>query len=97
MSLVLGPDGLKLTAAEHDRLNSLMLGVFGRGAGREILQYLRSITIEMVAGPNITDAELRHREGMRHLVAIIETRMKQGEGDGTRKRRKPAAGRSSTD
>jgi hypothetical protein len=86
MARVLGPDGLTLEIAEDQRLNALILTTFGRGAGREVLAWLRSISIEMVGGPQITDGELRHREGMRYLVAVIEGRMKQGEPNGIRTR-----------
>lgn len=74
----LGPDGNIYSRDDDDRLNKLFASVFGRGAGKEVLAHLRSITIEMVAGPNITDAELRHREGARHLVGIIEARVRKG-------------------
>lgn len=77
-SKVLGPDGLSYSPEEDKRLNDTLRAAFGSAAGREALAYLRSITIEMVAGPNITDAELRHREGARHLVAVIEARIRKG-------------------
>lgn len=77
-SKVVGPDGLEWTAEEDARLDELALAAFGRGSGKEFLRYLRSITIELVAGPDITDAHLRHREGMRSLVAVIETRVARG-------------------
>jgi hypothetical protein len=77
-SKVVGPDGLEWAADEDTRLDELALAAFGRGAGKEFLRYLRSITIELVAGPDITDAHLRHREGMRSLVAVIETRVNRG-------------------
>lgn len=73
-----GPDGLEWTEDENARLDELALAAFGRGSGKEFLRYLRSITIELVAGPEITDAHLRHREGMRSLVAVIETRVARG-------------------
>lgn len=75
---VLGPDGLPYTPQENQRINELMATVFGRGAGAEALTYLRSITIELIGGPEITDAQLRHREGARYLVGIIEARMRKG-------------------
>lgn len=78
-SRVLGPDGLQRSKAKEDELNDLAVAVFGRGAGKEFLSYLRAITIEMVAGPEISDTHLRHREGMRSLVAIIETRLAAGQ------------------
>jgi hypothetical protein len=40
-----------------------------------MLQYLKSITIEAVSGANISDAELRHLEGQRYLVALIVKRI----------------------
>lgn len=73
-----GPDGLILSAARSNELDLLAATTFGSGAGREFLKYLRSITIEMVGGPEITDAQLRHREGARYLVGIIEARMRAG-------------------
>ena len=44
--------------------------------GQEFLKYLRSITIELVNGPAVSDGELRHVEGQRFLVGLIETRIK---------------------
>ena len=43
--------------------------------GKEMLQYLRSITIDAVSGPNISDPELRHLEGQRYLVALLVKRI----------------------
>jgi hypothetical protein len=74
----LGPDGIARDPRTEQQLNDTMLAVFGSPAGAEALAYLRSITIEMVGGPEITDAQLRHREGMRYLVGIIEARMRKG-------------------
>ena len=74
----LGPDGIARSPEAEQRLNDLMLATFGAGSGKEALTYLRSITIEMVGGPEMTDAQLRHREGMRFLVGIIEARMRKG-------------------
>lgn len=76
---LLGPDGLQYTPKQNETLDELALAAFGRGAGKQFLAYLRSITIEMVGGPEITDAQLRHREGARYLVGIIEARVKAGE------------------
>tara|TARA_R100000322_G_scaffold60411_1_gene37356 strand:+ start:246 stop:437 length:192 start_codon:yes stop_codon:yes gene_type:complete len=53
--------------------------------GDKVLKYLRSITIETVAGFNISNEELRSREGMRFLVGIIEQRIKEGENVRARK------------
>lgn len=75
----LGPDGIHWNPEQDDHLNDLAAATFSRGAGKEFLRYLRSITIEMVAGPEISDSHLRHREGMRSLVGIIESRMVAGQ------------------
>lgn len=74
----MGPDGWQRTAAQEREIDLTLAAIFAGEAGRKALAYLRSITIEAVAGPNITDAELRHREGMRALVGIIETRVRRG-------------------
>lgn len=96
---VLGPDGLPRTRSQEDYLNSLFAAVFRSPAAREVLSYLRAVTIEMVAGPEITDAQLRHREGSRYLVGIIEARIAKGKQNepgernpARRKRANPAAG-----
>lgn len=73
---VTGPDGLIYSPDENERLDQLMLSTFGRGGGRQVLDHLRAITIEYVSGPHVTDAELRHREGGRFIVGIIESRMR---------------------
>lgn len=74
----LGPDGLIRRPEDEKKLNDLAAATFRSRGAREFLTYLRSITIEAVGGPSITDAELRHREGMRYLVGIIEQRIEKG-------------------
>ena len=39
------------------------------------MQYLKSITVEAIAGPAITDSELRHMEGQRYVIALITKRI----------------------
>ena len=73
-----GPDGFTWSPKKNAELDDLAVAAFARGAGKEFLRYLRSITIEAVGGPEITDAQLRHREGARYLVGIIEARLKAG-------------------
>lgn len=74
----LGPDGIARLPGDEARLNELAAATFKSRGGQEFLRYLRSITIEAVAGPQISDTELRHREGMRYLVGIIEQRIHKG-------------------
>ena len=78
-------DGLKRSNEAEKNINDNLLTCFTTDAGVKVIQYLRSITIELVAGSNITDQELRHREGMRFLVGIIEQRIKEGKNARTRK------------
>jgi len=81
-------DGIRRTQSNEDKLNSTILTCFVTDAGVETLKYLRSITIESVAGFNITDQKLRAREGMRFLVGIIEQRIKEGKNVRARKSNK---------
>jgi hypothetical protein len=74
----LGADGIARPPKEEEELNQLVAATFKGRSGKRTLDYLRSITIEYVAGPNISDTELRHREGMRYLVGIIESRINKG-------------------
>ena len=61
--------------------------LFGSVTGQAVLRYLRSITIEMVHGPNVTTEELRHMEGQRYIVGLLENRINHAhkvKKDGTR-------------
>ena len=77
---VLGPDGFLRPAREEIDLNQAFAALFGEhpDAAARVLAYLRSITLLHVLGPKSTDNELRHMEGQRHIVAIIERRLKLG-------------------
>lgn len=75
---LLGPDGIVRRPQDEEELNDLAAATFKSKGAQAFLRYLRSITIEAVGGPQITDAELRHREGMRYLVGIIEQRVTKG-------------------
>ena len=85
-------DGVRRSQGNEDKLNSTVLSCFLTDAGVETLKYLRSITIESVAGFNISDQELRQREGMRFLVGIIEQRIKEGKNVRARESNKHRTG-----
>jgi hypothetical protein len=74
----IGLDGIPRAKAEEDKISLNIASVFSEPTGKEILKYLRSITIEMVGGPDITDATLRHLEGQRHVVGLIERHIQRG-------------------
>lgn len=67
-----GLDGIARTKAQEDKISLNIGSVFSEPTGKEILKYLRSITIEMVSGPNISADELRHLEGQRYIVGLLE-------------------------
>jgi hypothetical protein len=72
----LGPDGVARLPEIERKLNMLFLATFTTPAGAECLKHLRKITIEAVCGPDVPDATLRHLEGRRFLVGIIEQRIR---------------------
>ena len=47
-----------------------MHALFNSPVGKEVLKYLRSITIEAVHGSAVTDEVLRHAEGSRYIVGV---------------------------
>ena len=75
---LVGLDNFKRNPDEETRLNDLLQSVFKQPNGKEVLEYLKSITIEAVAGSEITDATLRHLEGQRYLVGLIQRRTNKG-------------------
>lgn len=78
---VVGADGTIRTPKQEDDLNKIFAGVFSGDAGREVIRYLRSITIESVAGPAIDTNQLMHKEGQRFIVGIIEQRIARGQNE----------------
>tara|TARA_R100000951_G_scaffold59878_1_gene50345 strand:- start:13742 stop:14020 length:279 start_codon:yes stop_codon:yes gene_type:complete len=70
-----GVDGIQRPQEKDQQISENVASLFGSATGQAVLQYLRSITIEMVNGPNVTTEELRHIEGQRYLVGLIEARM----------------------
>ena len=61
-------DGFPRPKAADEKISQNIQALFTDDLGKEVLSYFRSITIEAVSGPNISDAELRHLEGQRYLV-----------------------------
>ena len=71
----IGVDGFQRSQERDLEISKNLATVFSGPTGKEVLSYLRSITIEMVHGPNVTSEELRHHEGQRYLVGMIEQRI----------------------
>jgi len=68
-------DGYTRSPKTEELLNKLFGSVFKGDDGKQVLTYLKSITTEAVAGPNMSTNELFHLEGRRFLVAIIQSRI----------------------
>ena len=75
---MMGPDGIIRSRKAEHQLNQMVLGACSTPAGRELLEYLKSISTNLVLGPASSDAELRDMEGRRFLVALIEGRLELG-------------------
>jgi len=46
--------------------------------GRQLLSYLRAITLERTLGPGVDDSHLRHLEGQRQLVQHLSALIHRG-------------------
>jgi|TARA_R110000803_G_scaffold39729_9_gene85691 hypothetical protein len=71
----IGIDGIQRKSDLDKQISHNVSKVFESPAGKEVIRYLRSVTIEMVNGPNVTTEELRHIEGQRYIVGLIEQRI----------------------
>ena len=71
----IGVDGYQRNSDRDSEISRNVAEIFESPTGKEVLRYLRSITIEMVNGPNVTTEELRHLEGQRYIVGLIEQRI----------------------
>jgi hypothetical protein len=71
----IGLDGYQRIKETDKQISLNVAHVFQTDSGKEVLKYLRSITIELVHGSNVTNEELRHVEGQRYLVGLIESRI----------------------
>lgn len=75
---VIGPDGASYSKTMDATINDLALGTFNTGSGPRFMEYLESITVRRVLGPEAPDSHLRHLEGARWLVGVIRQRMNAG-------------------
>ena len=79
---VLSADGYQRTLEEERDLNTAFSGLFKDKLGEKVLNYLKSITVNTVAGPEVSDNKLRHLEGSRYIVGLIEHRIERGKKNG---------------
>ena len=83
----MGIDGINRRQDKDREISQNIATLFGSVTGQAVLRYLRSITIEMVHGPNVATEELRHMEGQRYIVGLLENRINHAhkvKKDGTR-------------
>lgn len=71
----IGVDGIQRSRERDLEISKNLATIFSGPTGKEVLSYLRSVTIEMVHGPNVSSEELRHHEGQRYIVGLIEQRI----------------------
>ena len=75
---LVGLDNYTRPAEQETELNSLFLNVLNTKNGQKLMNYLKSITIEAVAGSEVSDKTLRHLEGQRYMVGLIQRRINKG-------------------
>ena len=73
--LNIGIDGIQRSAEIDVQISQNVAHVFETPTGKEVLKYLRSITIETAHGPNVQANELYHAAGQSYIVALIENRI----------------------
>jgi hypothetical protein len=78
LARTVGPDGRQRDAEYEAKLNMACAACFATGAGKMVLEYLRSITTNVASGPEISDRALMHLEGQRFLVGLISQRINLG-------------------
>ena len=59
-------------------IDQLFARVFNTSSGKELMAYLRSITMERVLGADASDAAVRFLEGQRFLVRQMENLIQRG-------------------
>jgi hypothetical protein len=75
---VIGLDNFERDPSEEVKLNFIFEQVFKTPAGAEALRYLKQISLESVAGGEVSNESLRHLEGQRYMVALIQSRVNKG-------------------
>ena len=74
-----GPDGLKRPPKFERNLNEAFALIFNSAAGKEVLDYLKSVSTNRVLPPGLPPESYPYQEGARWLMGIISTRIQDGE------------------
>ncbi len=75
---VLSMDGVMRQPEQDQQISMNIAALFSSPAGKVTLEYLKSISINNVYGPDVSSDTLRHVEGQRYIVGVLEQRAKQG-------------------
>lgn len=67
-------DGVPRDDDLEEKINAACRAALNTPAGNMLMDYLKSITTNAVLPASASDAELRMMEGMRRVVAILDTR-----------------------
>ena len=78
VSRVIGLDNVERDVLEEQGLNSMFSIAMTTPTGIAILKYLKSLTLDSVGGPEISNEHLRHLEGQRYMVGLIQRRINKG-------------------
>ncbi|MBK8906711.1 MAG: hypothetical protein IPM60_02025 [Rhodospirillales bacterium] len=70
--------GLASDYANADEIPMIFARCFQTDEGAIALKHLRRITLERVIDPSASDSMLRHAEGQRHLVKMIDSLVARG-------------------
>lgn len=71
----LGIDGFKRSSDSDLEISQVLAETFKTPSGEATLKYLKSITIDMINGAATSSDELRHHEGQRFIVGLIQARI----------------------
>jgi|TARA_B100000073_G_scaffold125936_1_gene103020 hypothetical protein len=71
----LGIDGFPRPIELEKQINANIHTLFTSPTGNAVLTYLKSITTQSIHGSAVTNDVLRHVEGQRYIVGLIENRM----------------------
>ena len=74
----IGVDGVQRPQDLDEKISLEVAALLSTPSGQSVLGYLKSITTDIVSGPNISNDELRHLEGQRFIVGLLSTRLSQG-------------------
>ncbi len=71
----IGIDGFKRSFDSDLEVSQVLAETFKTPSGEATLKYLKSITIDMIHGAATSNDELRHHEGQRFIVGLIQARI----------------------